>query len=338
MPVSRPLLILEADQMEQAARIVRAGGLVVFPTETVYGIGANAWDEQACRGIFRAKGRPADNPLIVHVAGPEYLELAAAEVPAAAARLVERFMPGPLTIVLPRSARIPALVTAGLPDVAVRVPAHELARRFLAACGVPVAAPSANRSGRPSPTSFDMARAAMAGRVDALIRGGPCEHGLESTVIRLTGNAIEILRPGAITEEDLAEAAPGFEIRPVYAAARSGPPPSPGMKYAHYQPRARVVLWSDSASLRRALSEAAGRPAAVIGIGLPAEIDDGIEPRPMFRSVADPAAYARELFSFFHEMDEAGVRTIFAELPPERGLGRAIRNRLLKAAGNASPI
>jgi L-threonylcarbamoyladenylate synthase len=337
MPAGRPSRILEPDQLEEAARIIRAGGLVVFPTETVYGIGANAWDEQACRGIFRAKGRPADNPLIVHVAGPEFLGLAAAELPGAAARLVERFMPGPLTIVLPRSARIPALVTAGLPDVAVRVPAHELARKFLAACGVPVAAPSANRSGRPSPTSFAMARSAMAGRVDGLLRGGPCEHGLESTVIRLAGNTIEILRPGAVTEEDLRAAAPDFEVRAVYAGGQAGPPASPGMKYSHYQPRAKVLLWSGEDGLHRALAENAGQPVAVIGIKLPADLAGADGTQAMCRSLDDPAAYARELFSFFHEMDEAGIEQILAELPPERGLGSAIRNRLLKAAGDDSP-
>lgn len=189
----------------RAADIIRRGGLVAFPTETVYGLGATATDAAAVRRIFQAKGRPADNPLIVHVSDYEQLNAVAASLPEGAAELVDRFWPGPLSLVLPRSGAIPDEVSAGLPTVAVRMPSHPVALRLIARAGVPIAAPSANRSGRPSPTMASHVLADLAGRIDAVIDGGPCPVGVESTVLDLTGAVPLILRPGAITAEAIAK-------------------------------------------------------------------------------------------------------------------------------------
>ena len=226
-------LILEADPQGLAAagRIIRRGGLVVFPTETVYGLGANALDPVACAEIFRAKGRPQDNPLIVHTSSLMGLARLARELPPLAAVLAEAFLPGPLTLILPKTEEIPAEVTAGLSTVALRVPSDPVAREFLCQGHVPVAAPSANLSGKPSPTTFEMACEAMEGRADAIIRGEPSRVGLESTIVRVCGDGIEILRPGGISEEAIREAVQTSPVRSVSLEGPGSPPPAPGIKY-----------------------------------------------------------------------------------------------------------
>jgi L-threonylcarbamoyladenylate synthase len=350
-------LFLEPQQIGEAAGVIRRGGLLVFPTETVYGLGASAWDAEACRAIFAAKGRPADNPLIVHIATPAMLGEVAGAVPEPARQLFDTFSPGPLTIILPRSSRLPDVVTAGLDTVGIRIPSHPVARAFLKAVGVPVAAPSANRSGRPSPTDFAAAVAQMQGRVDAILDGGECEHGLESTILRLSGGSVTVLREGAITREMIAgvlgdvpieasadtgaawgaeaagagtaggEAAGGAGVpRP----AHRRPAEAPGMRHAHYRPEARVVTAAGTelpATLRRLEGSRVGY------IGVTPLLGD-CTTRPAVSVLAsDLEDYARRLYRSFYLFDAEGCDVIVAELPASSGIGRALRDRLRRAAG-----
>ncbi|TVQ99216.1 MAG: threonylcarbamoyl-AMP synthase [Spirochaetaceae bacterium] len=349
-------LVLDSSQTEIAGRILRDGGLVVFPTETVYGLGADAQNSAACTAIFAAKGRPADNPLIVHIVDPAHLELVAASVDPLSRRLFERFAPGPLTLVLPRAAGIPDVVTAGLESVAVRFPAHPVARAVISAAGTPVAAPSANRSGRPSPTDFDAAWDHMHGRVDAIVRGEPSQVGLESTVARVVGSRIELLREGAITTEMIAEVVPaGVPVVTVSSyqasvgstaatgplpgsAAGPAPVPSPGVRHRHYQPDARVVLAATGevwATVSRLVSDAAGRSRigvlAVSGRCIPTS--GAIDTRVDLVTCMSLDEYARELYRCFRRFDATGCSVIVAEMPEPTGIGSAILDRLRRAAG-----
>lgn len=329
---------IDPGALAQAARIIRSGGLVVFPTETVYGLGANALDPLAVASIFNAKGRPADNPLIAHIARLEDALMVAADLSEAAAFLFRRFSPGPLSLLLPRRPDLPAAVTAGLSTVAVRIPAHPLARALIQAAGVPVVAPSANRSGRPSPTSFAMARAEMDGRADAILDGGDCEHGLESTVVAVETGRLRILRPGAVTAEMLRTALDSGG--PALASLSIGEeiqhaerPASPGMKYAHYRPRAELRLSSapDPDALR---ARHPGRRLGFIILGSASSggrLLDG-PGGSLILSVADSGEYARLLYRSFHLMDEAGVELVIAQEAAEEGIGRALMNRLRRAA------
>lgn len=344
-------LLLEPGHIGEAAAIIRRGGLLVFPTETVYGLGASAWDARACRRVFEAKGRPADNPLIVHITGTEMLGEVAADIPDAARRLFAAFSPGPLTIILRRGARIPDAVTAGLDTVGVRIPSHPVAQRLLRAAGMPVAAPSANRSGRPSPTDFDAAVAEMRGRVDGILDGGPCEHGLESTIVRVEGDELTVLREGAITREMIAAVLPRRRIAGPNAAAGAresavgagataagrrgpetgrGPAEAPGMRHAHYRPRARVIPVAPG-EVEAVIRGEAGCRLGYIGmtplVGHLATIPHVIV------QLSDLGDYGRRLYGSFYRFDLAGCEVIVAELPPAEGLGRAIRDRLMRASG-----
>lgn len=324
-------LLLDRGQTAQAGRIIRGGGLVVFPTETVYGLGANAFDGEACLRIFAAKGRPADNPLIVHIASVSMLDGVAAETEDAARRLFAAFSPGPLTIILPRASHIPDAVTAGLPTVGVRIPSHPVAQALLDAAGVPVAAPSANLSGRPSPTDFETAVEQMSGRADAVLDGGACEHGLESTIVRVEAEKVRVLREGAVTREMIAEvlSAEGQEELPSEAMAA----PAPGMRHAHYQPRARVVA-VESEEVPEALARILEDPRESVGyIGFQAPRGAPVEKLAEIVRPADPEDYARRLYRAFYGFDAAGCTTVVAELPAPRGIGRALRDRLRRASG-----
>ena len=315
--------------METAGEIIRGGGLVVFPTETVYGLGANALDGEACGKIFDAKGRPADNPLIVHLPDVFRLSLAAGGISPEAAALIAAFMPGPLTIILPKSSHIPGRVTAGLDTVGLRVPSDPTAGDFLRRAGVPVAAPSANLSGKPSPTTFEMARDAMYGRVDAIIRGGDCPVGLESTILRVGEGNVEILRPGRRGEEDIRKILKNIPITGFSSTDPGGRPPAPGMKYTHYKPHAEVFLFTDPSTLPAALGAQSGRKIGVISLGpLPEELPAGL----LLRETASAEEYARRLYAEFFVFDKLGCEVIYASYPPQEGLGRAIGNRLLKAS------
>lgn len=321
--------------LDGAASILRNGGLVVFPTETVYGIGANALDEKAVRSIFSAKGRPQDNPLIVHIADEKLLSGLTVSVPDTARILFDAFSPGPLTIVLKKDPSLPDCVTAGLDTVAVRIPSNTIARELLERCGFPVAAPSANASGKPSPTSFYMAFSEMNGKADAIIDGGNCEVGLESTVISLSpsGRTVTVLRPGAVTEELIRKALKGkgkFRVVSPSRPDRTKKPRSPGTKYAHYRPKATVIMIkSISASkVKGFLKNNKDKKTALLHLkevtGLPEKLTDV-----RFHS---PAEYARKLYQCFHELDRQGVDLILAEAVMEKGIGKAIMNRLEKAS------
>lgn len=324
---------------------------MVFPTETVYGLGADARNAAACAAIFAAKGRPADNPLIVHMVDRSHLALVAESVDSVSQLLFDHFSPGPLTLVFPRAPGIPDVVTAGLPSVAVRFPAHPVARAVIAAAGTPVAAPSANRSGRPSPTDFDAAWDHMNGRVDAILRGGPCQVGLESTVARVVGTRVELLREGAVTVEMIAAVLPpgglvvpartvaGAEGGISTASSAPGPLPSPGVRHRHYQPDARVLL-ATAEEVDAVIAALAGDAAERLLIGV-LTVGDRVTIAGMpdgaleVVRVASLEEYARELYRCFRRFDASGCSIIVAELPEPAGIGSAIRDRLLRAAGIA---
>lgn len=311
-----------------AAGIIRRGGLVAFPTETVYGLGASAVDRRAVKEIFKAKGRPADNPLIVHVAGLEQLKGVAASIPRSAEALMRRFWPGPLSLVLPRSDCLPPEVSAGLPTVAVRMPAHPAALGLIRAAGAPIAAPSANRSGRPSPTTPAHVIEDLAGRIDAVLGGGICTVGLESTVLDLSGGRPVILRPGGISKEQL-ETALGVRVAEARGCKR-GAPHSPGMKYRHYAPRAPLILVTGDPIKRPALIKSLaqhyrGKGLLVKSLTVP--------PGPDGLRLA-----AKSLFPALRRFDAQGADLILAEGIALKGLGNAVMNRLRKAAARTIKV
>ncbi|MFD7631390.1 L-threonylcarbamoyladenylate synthase [Streptomyces sp. NPDC059851] len=313
--------------IEKAAGVLRAGGLVVFPTETVYGLGANAEDRAAVSRIFEVKGRPPSHPLIVHIAGVEHLGDWVENVPATARLLAEHFWPGPLTLVLRRGRRVPFEATGGLETVAVRVPDHPLALALLATFGGGVTAPSANRFGSVSPTTADHVRAELGDAVDFVLDGSPCQVGVESTIVDVTSDVPAVLRPGGVTREDL-EAVLGYPLE-VPSASRVR---VPGQHPSHYAPRARVVLVDPEQVIAEA--ELARERGHRVGVFLPPPFADA--PVKAHAVVAVPrsmAAYARGLYGFLRELDQRGCDLIIASLPPEEGLGLAIANRLRRAAG-----
>jgi L-threonylcarbamoyladenylate synthase len=303
----------------EAAKYIRQGELSAFPTETVYGLGADALRVDAVEKIFTAKGRPSDNPLIVHVAALALVESLVAEVPAPARGLMHRFWPGPLTVILPKSDGVPDVVTAGLSTVGLRWPRHPVAQAFLEACETPVAAPSANRSGRPSPTTWQAVKQDLDGRIACILKGGRTEAGVESTVVDCTATPPTVLRPGAISVEALREQI--GEVR-VGADESDDAPRSPGTRHRHYAPRASVVLVSDSGEA------AAGAHAAYIGRDRPG--DSQLFSQVLVANTLEE--YAEELFHFFRTADRAGAEVIYAQIVPEEGMGRALNDRLRRAA------
>jgi len=319
--------LIPAEQVKEAAAYIKKGGLVVFPTETVYGLGASAFNPVACARIFSAKGRPSDNPLIVHVADEAQLAEVAGELPPQALALKKAFWPGPLSLIVPKNPNLPDLVTAGLPTVAVRWPRSASAQAFLKECGVAVAAPSANVSGAPSPTTFEMAKGAMLGRVDAILAGEDCEEGLESTIVGFVDGQAKILRPGSVTADDVARVlgCPASDL--TYVAPTEGRPVSPGLKYTHYKPNAEVRLYRSDADLAQA--EVEGHKVGVMAVGSP----EGIPTDWTVLSSPDWKAYGKVLYSSFFELDRVGCTLILAQVPEAVGLGTAIANRLTKAAG-----
>lgn len=301
--------MVRREDIEKAAQIIRAGGLVVMPTETVYGLGANALDAAAVGKIFSLKGRPATSPLIVHVASIEQARELAAEWPREADELARKYWPGPLTIVVPKKAVIPDAVTAGLPTVGLRMPRHPVALELLQAAGVPIAAPSANRFTELSPTTAQHVREAFGEETPFLLDGGPCEVGLESTVIAVTEDGLEVLRPGMAFVEEAISA-----TEPTEAAHRS-----PGQHKKHYSPRTRVLLVSQGHLPEQGrgaylwMSRSAPAPLAI-------------------RMPAMPEAYAALLYIRLHELDREGLDWIAVELPPDTREWAAIRDRLTRAA------
>lgn len=302
-----------------AARFIQRGEVVAFPTETVYGLGANIFDEEAVRKIFVAKERPADNPLIAHIFDLSQLEQLTSGIPENAAKLIKAFFPGPLTLILPRNEKVPSIATAGLNTIGVRMPKDPLTRQFLRACAVPIVAPSANLSGRPSPTTWQAVRADLNGRISCILKGDRTKIGLESTVVDCSGETPVILRAGAVTFEDLSKVIPQTRIS---GAADLDVPKSPGMKHRHYAPKAKVVL----APFPQYTVPT--NASAYIGLQAPPNM-------PMFELILickDVEDYARELFNFFRDCDERAVETIFCQTVDEKGLGLALMDRLRRAA------
>ncbi len=318
----------------EAAALIRAGELVVFPTETVYGLGADAGNETAVRAIFAAKGRPGDNPLIVHIAEKEALKQVAAELTPAAEKLIRRFWPGPLTVILPKHPDIAPSVTAGLPTVAVRMPSHPVAAAFIRAAGVPIAAPSANRSGKPSPTIGEHARQDLSGRVAAILDAGCCEIGLESTVVDCTQEPVRLLRPGGITLEELRMVLGEVEL--AAALLPEEKPLAPGMKYPHYAPAGKVYLAEPAEAIAKAESlRQAGEKVALL---LSEETADNIwDVHPdisvlILGSREDLEGVAQTLFESLRSCDQIEASAVVVESFPENGIGLAVMNRLRKAA------
>ncbi|WP_225878933.1 L-threonylcarbamoyladenylate synthase [Spongiactinospora rosea] len=313
--------------IDKAAGVLRAGGLVAFPTETVYGLGADAEDPAAVTRVFQVKGRPPTHPLIVHIAGVEHLSDWAEDVPATALLLAERFWPGPLTLVLRRGRRVPLATTGGLETMAVRVPGHPVALALLSAFGGGVAAPSANRFGSVSPTTAGHVRAELGDAVDFLLDGGPCEVGVESTIVDATGDVPRVLRPGGVTREDLQEVLG----RPL-AVHSTSQVRVPGRHPSHYAPRAQVVLVEPGTVIAEA--ERAQDLGRQVGVLVPPSFADAaVKAHAVVTVPGSPADYARRLYGFLREFDQQGCDLIVASLPVEEGLGLAIANRLRRAAG-----
>jgi L-threonylcarbamoyladenylate synthase len=326
--------------LDQAADILRRGGLVALPTETVYGLGANALDEAAVRGIFAAKQRPAWDPVIVHIADEAMLDGLVAQIPEAASKLMKAFWPGPLTLLLPRSVAVPDVVTAGRPLVGVRMPAHPVALELIRRAGVPVAAPSANVFGHISPTSADHVLHDLDGRIDAVLDAGPTAHGVESTVLDPCQSPMLIYRPGAITRQQIFEVAGPVEFYKGTGELHMTPPealPSPGVGLRHYAPRARLVLVEGQLDEigSRLVEAAKGKPIATLGVMLPAGITlpDELNAAKLFPWArwSAPNELARDLYAGLRELDAQGCVTILCPLPPAEGIGAAIRDRLIKA-------
>jgi L-threonylcarbamoyladenylate synthase len=294
-------------RIDRALAVLRRGGLVAIPTETVYGLAADATNEIALRRLYAVKGRPADHPLIVHLADAGWLGRWASRVPRAAALLADACWPGPLTLIVPRAADVSDVVTGGRDTVAVRVPAHPLTLELIDRFGRGLAAPSANRFGMVSPTTAEHVRADLAGDVDLVLDGGPSPVGVESTIVDCTVDPPQVLRPGAITADQI-ESLLGDPLADV-----SGPSRAPGMLASHYAPRAKVLLAQDAAEAERI---AAANPDSIVIGAAVASVD-----------------YARQLYRWLREADDAGRRTVVAVLPQAEGVGHAVRDRLFKAAG-----
>lgn len=322
--------LCQADEasIRRAAALLRAGELVAFPTETVYGLGADALNGEAAARIFAAKGRPADNPLIAHIAGESGLAGLIAGEPCACARaLMRAFWPGPMTLIFPKSPRVPREVTAGLDTVAVRMPSHPVARALIRAAQTPIAAPSANRSGRPSPTTAAHVLEDMEGRIPLILDGGPCEVGLESTVVDVTGARPRILRPGGVTLEMLEGVVGDVDVDEgvLHQLQAGSQARSPGMKYKHYAPKGEVTIVTGPRAAQEIarLYDAADGRAAILAFS---QADYGA--RRVYRLKNAPG----ELFAALRQLDEDGMETIYAEDVPTAGVGLAVMNRLMRAA------
>jgi L-threonylcarbamoyladenylate synthase len=329
-----PLVIAEA------GTVLKRGGLVAFPTETVYGLGASAYQEEALRNIYQAKGRPSDNPLILHIAELDMLYDLAETLPESAKIITKAFWPGPLTVIVPRSKRVLDVVTGGLDTVAVRFPSSLIAQQVIRAAQVPIAAPSANRSGRPSPTSAAAVKEDLDGKIDMIIDGGDCSVGVESTIVDCTTEVPTILRPGGITYEMLVAVLGRVDIDQGLSSDPHAIPKAPGMKYRHYAPAAPVLLFEgDVDKQHQAIEEQALVYLAQgkkVGLLVCDEWQDSFSPVAVlttFGSVTRPKEIASRIFGMLRSFDHKAVDIILAQGIDEEGIGRAVMNRLRKAAG-----
>lgn len=324
-----------ASDLLEAAALLKQGCVVGIPTETVYGLAADARNPEAVRQIFSAKGRPADNPLIVHIAKMESLETVAAVIPPLAEKLAEQFWPGSLTMILPKRNDIPEITSGRLDTVGIRMPSHPVAQALILLSDVPIAAPSANISGYPSPTTAQHVMRDMQGKIAAVVDGGACSVGVESTVIAFEGNGadtVRILRPGFVTKEMLEEVVPHVTLDPaIFHQLQEGQTVhSPGMKYQHYSPRAHVVLvegaWNAFAALVKREK----------GSGIYALVFDGEEASlsmPCLTYGSCGQEQAQQIFSKLRELDDMGAQKVFVRAPRPEGIGLAVYNRLIRAAG-----
>ena len=332
---------IDDEKLAYPARLLRQGDTVVFPTETVYGLGADALSQKAVGKIFVAKGRPADNPLIVHIADRCELEALVKDVPETAEALMAVFWPGPLTMIFRKSQAVPEIVTAGLDTVAVRMPSHPLANKLIKMARVPVAAPSANLSGKPSPTREEHVLKDLFGKVDCIVCGGETAVGLESTVLDITGKVPVILRPGGVTRDQIASVAGDCKIDEALLKADSSlVPKSPGMKYTHYSPDADVLMAGGDGEemVGSILREASERKGKGQKVGILAT-DENMERYREFKAVSlgsrqMPEEIASRLFMALRLFDEMKMDVILSETIEEEAIGRAVMNRLKKAAGN----
>jgi L-threonylcarbamoyladenylate synthase len=303
----------------EAAEFIKRGGTVAFPTETVYGLGANVFDTQAIEKIFAAKQRPNDNPLIAHVGSIEQIKLLVSEINETARKFIEAFFPAPLTLVLPKAEKVPFIATANLETIGVRMPRNDLALEFLKMCAAPVVAPSANLSGKPSPTDWQAVFEDLNGRIDCILQGEMTEIGLESTVVDCVSEIPLVLRTGAITLEDLRKIVPETRL---YHVSKNESAKSPGLKHRHYSPNAKVFLVNSKFKIQNPKS------SAFIGLS---------EPDGNFESVkvcASAEEYAHSLFDFFRRCDRQGISEIFCETVDEKGIGLALMDRLKRASEN----
>lgn len=331
----------DEEGLREAGAILQKGGLVAFPTETVYGLGGDALNPESSRKIYAAKGRPSDNPLIIHISRFEDIQKIVKELPEAAVRAADAFWPGPLTMILPKAESVPLETTGGLDTVAVRFPSHPVAKKLIAYSGGYIAAPSANLSGKPSPTSAEYVREDMDGRIEMIVDGGDVGIGLESTILDLTERMPRILRPGYITREMLQSVLGDVAVDVGFIEPDSGQTPkAPGMKYRHYAPDGRLVIVEGkmqsvvayiNACVER--DQRSGEKTGVIGTS---EVLDQYRADVVkcIGSRKDEEEIARNLFSVLREFDDEKVTSIYSESFPVRGLGQAIMNRLLKAAGH----
>lgn len=340
---------IENNIIKKAADLLKDGGLVAFPTETVYGLGANGLDPTAIRKIFQAKGRPQDNPLILHVADINQVSCLVENIPLKAQLLMKEFWPGPLTLVLPKSSSVPEEITAGLNSVAIRMPAHPIALALIREAGIPIAAPSANRSGYPSPTTASHVLDDLEGKIDAVLDGGPTGIGLESTVLDVCGEVPVILRPGGITEEDLKRVIGKVEIDPGIIEPKITPK-SPGMKYTHYSPQAEVILVHGEnpgiiairiLTLLKKLGSENKKIALLLTdetLGYLDKSQELLNGKKLayikkIGSRHDLEGIARLIYDELRYCDKVGADVIVTETYREEGIGRALMNRLLKSSG-----
>ena len=320
-----------AQQMCPVGKIIREGGLVALPTETVYGLGANALDPEAVRHIFMAKGRPQDNPLIIHIEDASQAERYAKNIPPEYYKLCRRFSPGPLTVILPRKEIVPIQTAGGLDTIAIRIPSHPVAREIIHQAGVPIAAPSANLSGSPSPTTAEHCVHDLWGKVDASVDAGECSVGVESTVISLAGEKPILLRPGAVTPEMLREVLPDLVIHSaVTDKLKEGQrADSPGMKYKHYAPKANItIVDGDSREFVQYVNSHARE-----GLYALCFEEDTAELKVPYLSLGrDEVDQAKRLFAALRELDDRGAKEVYARCPSREGVGLAVYNRLIRAA------
>lgn len=330
---------INEDEIKEIAKAFSEGKLVVFPTETVYGLGANGFDEEACKNIFKAKGRPGDNPLILHIAEIDQVNELVSEIPDVAKDCMEMFWPGPLTMIMKRSEKISDVVTAGLDTVAIRMPSHEVAREILKECRLPIAAPSANISGRPSPTAFKHVEEDLKGKVDIIVDGGVTNVGIESTVIDMTSNPPMILRPGGVTYEELKVLIPDVTIdNTTIDAQDNATPKSPGQKYRHYAPKADAYCFAGNLEgvvkeVNKRIKENKDKKIAVLATTETKEDYEGAYLLIDLGSRENMEVIAHNLFEALRQCDEEDVDLIYAEGFDFRGIGAGIMNRLLKACG-----